>query len=350
MSNDQTLVVLTPGFAHDETDTTCLPLQQSLIKALNNNYPQLHIVILTFQYPYFKKKYNWFGTTVISFNGQNKGGFSKLLLRQKIYKALTEINNNNIICSILSFWCGECALTGNRFADKHGLKHYCWILGQDAKESNKYAKYIKLKADELIALSDFIQQEFKKNHGIRPKHIIPAGIDPKQFDSIVKEKDIDIIAAGSLIPLKRYDMLVHMIAVLKKQMPGIKAVLIGDGPGKKKLQQLIAAQDLQTNIILTGELPHGEVLRWMQRGKIFLHPSLYEGFGVVCAEALYAGCHVISFCQPMKQAIEHWHIVTTGEEMIQQALQILQNPQTTCNRVIFFTVDDIAKKMMELFK
>jgi glycosyltransferase involved in cell wall biosynthesis len=325
-------------------------LQQGVIKAIKENNPALQIIILAFQYPYLKKEYNWFGNTVISFNGRNKGGFAKLLLRQKIYSTLTELNNNNTICGLLSFWCGECALTGKRFADKNGLQHCCWILGQDARENNKYPKHLKLKAGELIALSDFIQQEFNKNHGVMPQHIIPAGIDPNQFDTTISKKDIDIVAAGSLIPLKQYDVLVNCIAAIQKIIPNIKAVLIGDGPEKNKLQQLITANGLQNNITLAGELPHHEVLQCMQRAKIFLHPSSYEGFGVVCAEALYAGCHVISFCQSMLQTIEQWHIVTTEEEMTKKTIQILQDEQTSYSSITFFTVKEIAKKIMQLYE
>ena len=54
----------------------------------------------------------------------------------------------------------------------------------------------------------------------------------------------------------------------------------------------------------------------MQRTKIFLHTSSYEGFSGACLEALYAGAHVISFCEPMKQKIDHWHIVKDEKEML----------------------------------
>ena len=349
-TDDKTLVILTPGFPSSEDDTTCLPMQQSLAKALKNNYHGLNIIILSFQYPYYKKTYSWFGLTVISFDGRNKGGLARLLLREKIYATLKKINSNNKILGLLSFWYGECAFIGKRFATKYHLKHYCWILGQDAKKENTYPRKIEPLANELIALSNFIQDEFEKNHSIRPQNIIPAGIDTQQFNNALQKKDIDIIAAGSLIPLKQYDIFITVIAAIKKQIPGIKAMLIGDGPEKIKMQKLIETYGLQPNITFAGELPHPEVLQWMQRGKIFLHPSSYEGFGVVCAEALYAGCHVISFCQPMKQAVEHWHIVMSAEAMKEKTLQILQDVQTTYNPVTFFTITDVAKKMMQLFE
>ena len=94
-------------------------------------------------------------------------------------------------------------------------------------------------------------------------------------------------------------------------MPGIKALLIGKGSEKNRLEQLITQLELQSNVVLTGELSYPEVLEQMQRAKVLLHPSSYEGFSGVCLEALYAGAHVISFCQARTQEIKQWHIVSS---------------------------------------
>ncbi|HEY6504013.1 MAG TPA: glycosyltransferase family 4 protein [Chitinophagaceae bacterium] len=347
--NKKTLVILIPGFPANEADTTCLPMQQSFTRNLKELYPGLEIIILSFQYPYFKKRYQWFGIPVISFDGRNKGGLNRLLLRQRLYKILKEIHRSSEVTGLLSFWFGECALVGKKFAEKYGLPHYCWLMGQDAKKENKYPGQLRPNANELVALSDFLQDEFERNHGIRPQYMIPPGIDTKQFNYTVKERDIDILAVGSLIPLKQYTILAGVVAEVKKKNLGIKAVLIGNGPEKNKLQALIAEYGLQSTIMLTGELAHPEVLNYMQRTKVFLHPSSYEGFGVVAIEALQAGCRVISFCKPMKQEIEHWHIVRSKEEMCEKVLTILSDPSANYKRVTFSTMETTVKKIMDLF-
>ena len=351
MSKDKkTLVILTPGFPKDEADSTCLPMQQQLIQTLLKNNPELSITVLSFQYPYHTTAYNWLSVNVIPFNGQNKGGLPRLLLQRKINTALKKIHNSTGITGLLSFWYGECALVGKRFTDKHNSKHLCWILGQDARKQNKYPKRVFLKAGELIALSDFLQDEFEKNHSIRPQHIIPAGVDPTLFRNAGSIKNINILAAGSLIPLKQYDIFLHVLAEIKKRLPQVKAMLVGEGPERKKLEALITQLGLQSTITLTGGLSHAEVLQQMQRAKLFLHPSSYEGFSGVCLEALQAGAHVISFCKAMEQEIEHWHIVSTKELMIQKALAILENPVTSHKQVTFQTMDEVAKKILALFR
>jgi glycosyltransferase involved in cell wall biosynthesis len=350
MSRDErTLVILIPGFAENEADSTCLPMQQSFVRALNRIYPQLNLIVLAFQYPYFKKEYKWFDATVISFDGRNKGGLSRLLLRRKLYAVLKKINKEKKIAGLLSFWYGECALVGKRFAGKYHLSHYCWIMGQDAGKENKYPQRIQVNPAELIALSDFLRDEFEKNHSIRPQHMIPAGIDPQQFTALTNKRDIDILAAGSLIQLKQYDVFIETVAEIKKQFPELKAMLVGDGPEKEKLQDLVTKSGLESAITLTGELPHPEVLGLMQRTKVFLHPSSYEGFSGVCLEALAAGIHVISFCKAMKQEIGHWHIASSKEEMKQKALEILQTPGIVHSPASPFLINDSVKAIMRLF-
>ena len=351
MINQQndTFIILTPGFASSEADTNCLPMQQGLIRTLREEYPNLNIILLAFQYPYFKRTYQWQGATVISFNGKNKGGLSRIIREREIMAVLKKLHRTNKLIGLLSFWMAECAGVGNRFAKENGLKHYCWILGQDARVSNKYIKYMKAESDEMVALSDFLQDEFERNHGVRPAYMIPSGTDIKRLPPPAAKRDIDILGAGSLIALKRFDRFVEIIAAIKKQVPAVTAQLVGEGPEKEKILALIARHQLQDTIILTGEIPHPELLKLMQRAKILLHPSLYEGFSGVCQEALACGAQVISFCRAMKQEIDQWHIVNNDQEMIAVTVSLMQESSFANHPVIPFPMTDVAGKMMELF-
>ncbi len=324
-------------------------MQQGLVRTLQEDHPGLNIVVIAFQYPYFKKTYKWHNSTVISFNGKNKGGLSRILRGKEIHAVLNKIHRKNKIIGLLSFWYGECAAVGKSFADRNGLKHFCWILGQDARRGNKCVRYVKAETGELIALSDFLQEEFERNYGIRPRHVIPSGTDTRRLPTGGPGRDIDIIGAGSLIPLKRPDLFIKMVAEIKKYHPSVNVVWAGDGPEKEKLHALIAAHQLGENVRLTGEMDHPELLKLMQRAKILLHPSSYEGFSGVCQEALACGAQVISFCKPMNQDLEQWYITRTNEQMVQKACDLLADRQLTSKRVVPFPMDVISEKMIQLF-
>src|SRR5579872_3605943 len=224
-SQPKALVILSPGFPKDAADSTCVPAQQVFVKNLKKNFPHLAIIVLTFQYPYYTSEYLWDNVTVTSFGGKNKSGVSRFLIWIRAWIKLRQLFRQYQVIGLLSFWLGECALIGSRFAKRNKLKHYCWILGQDAKPGNKYYHYVKPKADELIALSDFIADEFDRNYQVKPAHIITTGIDPSMFGVTDRERDIDILGAGSLIPLKQYHLLVNIVSILRYTFPNIKAVI-----------------------------------------------------------------------------------------------------------------------------
>ena len=149
--------------------------------------------------------------------------------------------------------------------------------------------------------------------------------------------------------MKNYDQFITVVAAVKKLLPGIKAEIVGKGPGQKILNDIIIKNDLQNNIRMTGELPYDAVLDRMQRTKIFLHPSSAEGFSGVCMEALYAGAHVVSFCKPMNNDIEKWHITPSVEEMVSQTNKILGNLPGDYNRVLLYSIDETAATFSALF-
>jgi glycosyltransferase involved in cell wall biosynthesis len=351
MSNRKdSLIILTPGFPASEEDTTCLPMQQQFVRSLNALYPRINVIILSFQYPYHTRTYKWFDTTVVCLNGQNKRGLSKLLLRKKINTTLKDIHNENHIVGLLSFWYGECAYIGKKFGEKYGIKHFCWLFGQDAKKENRYPRTIRPKSNELIALSDFLQDEFEKNHGIRPATVIPPGNDTTLTENSASIRNIDILGVGSLIRLKQYDIFIEVVDEIKKKFPLVKARLAGSGQETKNLQNLISKLKLDDHVILTGELAHDRVLQLMHRTKVLLHTSSYEGFSGVCLEALNAGSHVITFTKPMHHVIPQWHVVQSKNEMIEKLVEILQNPNISYERQVVFKMEDTVRKIMELYK
>jgi glycosyltransferase involved in cell wall biosynthesis len=345
----KTLVILTPGFPKDEGDCTCMPDRQIFVRVLKETYSELNIIVLTFQYPYKKAEYRWNGIKVIALGGKNKRGLPRRLIWLQAWRELKKIKAAYNVIGLLSFWMDECAFIADKFAKKFALKHYCWLLGQDARPGNEYVYLMLPNGDNLVALSDFIVDEFKRNYGVMPKYTVPGAIDPLLFKVFTGDRDIDIVGAGSLISLKQYDVFVDVILSLKRDFPQIKTVICGNGPEMKPLQAKIEHLGLEDNITLTGELPHGEVIALMQRAKVFLHPSRYEGFGIVCLEALYAGAKVVSFVQPMKHDIQNWHIAENAADMQQIVTGILLDKALPFYPVLPYHATDSAKAIMALY-
>lgn len=345
-----TLIILTPGFPENEADTTCLPDRQIFIRVLRETYPDLNIVVISFQYPFRACEYSWHGMPVIALGGKGKSGVSRRMLWFRAYQKLKQFHKENKLIGLLSFWLDECAFIGHMFAKKNELQHFAWLLGQDARGGNRYVSKMVTDGSNLIALSQFLKEEFERNYGVAPQHLVSNGINPQLFGGSPAVRDIDIMGAGSLIPLKQYHLLIEVVKVLTSTFPNIKVVICGDGPELQNLQDKVEAYGLQQNITFTGRLTHAETLRVMQQTKVFLHPSSYEGYSTVTLEALYAGAHVISITSPMGKAFKHHYIVANLEEMAQTALRVLLDDNRDHQPVLIQSAAQMAHEIMALYQ
>ncbi|OCX50226.1 hypothetical protein BEL04_23230 [Mucilaginibacter sp. PPCGB 2223] len=349
MNERKTLVILSPGFPENEADTTCMPFSQVFVRGLKQSYPQLNIVIVAFEYPFKKSSYSWEGIPVIALGGKNRSRLYRWANWTRVWKTLTRLNKQYQVIGLLSFWFDECAFVGHHFARRHRLKHFSWMLGQDARPGNRYFRWIRPQSGSLIALSDFVAQQVLDNYGILPANTITTGIDVSLFKPGAGQRDIDILGAGSLIPLKQYDVFIDVVKFMKEFIPDINTVICGKGPEKERLQTLIRQNRLEGNITLRDEVPHAEVLSLMQRSKVFLHTSSYEGFAAVFQEALYAGAQVVSFVKPMAGRIEHLHPVSDLVEMCHKLLDIFDAAEPDHEPVLAYPIQKTASSIMQLY-
>jgi glycosyltransferase involved in cell wall biosynthesis len=347
MSHSKSIIILTPGFPVDENDTSCLPSQQLFVRSLNKLFPTIKVIVISLQYPAHITPYLWFGNTIIPLDGKSYGTFLKPLFWIRSIKRVIRIAKEENISSIISFWCQETALIGSQVSKRLGITHKIWISGQDARKENMWMRLMKVDSKALVAMSDFLAKEFSKNHGITPAYVVRNGIEESLFSKSYLSKDIELIGVGSLIPLKQYDKFIEVVEKIKKARPDVKAFLVGDGPERKHLEELIALKKLDSTITMCGELPHEEAIRLLERSKVLLHPSSYEGYSTVCLEALYAGCNVVSFTFAENEKIQNWDVVETIEEMTEMTLEIV-NANNTPERVLVNSMDRAAADFITL--
>jgi glycosyltransferase involved in cell wall biosynthesis len=136
--------------------------------------------------------------------------------------------------------------------------------------------------------------------GDREITVLPIGIDTDGIDSVLPAKTrSDVLFAGRLIREKHVDVLVDAVGILRLASPGIRCVIIGDGPERINLEEKVRSLDLSDNILFTGFLPRSEdVIAHMKSSRVFVLPSTREGFGISVLEALAAGIPVVTIDHP----------------------------------------------------
>jgi glycosyltransferase involved in cell wall biosynthesis len=344
------VVVLTPGFPEDENDTTCLPAFQQFALSLKKQYPSIEIIVLSFQYPFECKEYEWYGIKVMAIGGSNKEGAKRFMTWAKAYRQLQKIRNQKIIIGLLSLWLTECSLVAKYFAKLNGLKHYMWLIGQDAKLSNQYIKRIQPKGKYIIAMSDFLKEEYQKNHHEVPFMVAENGINEYAFPKLnTEQRSIDILGVGSLIQLKNYELFIEIIAELKVMYPRITALIAGIGEEEQHLKALVETLNLQSNITFAGLVSHTKVFDLMNDSRIFLHTSHYEGNSTVLMEALYSGCYTYSTCSLSNRLTENLSVLKTKADFVKEISMQLEKNELNSNRITFNSMDQTATKIMNLF-
>jgi len=339
---------VTPGFPKDEGDTTCLPFVQQFVLALKNNFPDHQFIFISLQYPFKQGLYKWNDMDVYAIGGKNKKHIFGLRTKRLALQKLNELKEIVNIRGIISLWCIDTAMVADKFALKNNIRHLIWIPGQDAKKTNGFVKKIKPKSEQLVAISDFVKREFKKNHQIEPLHVITNGVNLQVFEPLnMQHRPIDILGAGSLIPLKNYTLFIEVISELVKLYPNLNVKIAGDGPEKETLNDLILKYKLVDTIELLGLKSHQETLLLMNQSNFFLHTSNYEGNSTVLAEALYSGCQVVSTQSLSDSTVKNLY-VREDLPAIVDCLKGLLKHRTIPERIIFNTMENSAKKMMEI--
>jgi len=220
-------------------------------------------------------------------------------------------------------------------------------MGQDVKSSNKYLGLLKNKNITIVALSKNQSDQFFKLTNRNADEIIHWGIDDVPVSNC--ERDIDLLAVGSLIPLKNYSLFIKLIEKIAATNPDIKCILTGTGPEELNLKQLVKGKGLEKNINFTGVLNRSEIFKLMQRSKIFIHPSKFEGFGFVFAEALANGMNIVSFNVGYAQPHPKWFIAEYEQDFINIAITLLAS-KLDSNPVNLFPLAKTVSRYASLYE
>jgi glycosyltransferase involved in cell wall biosynthesis len=186
------------------------------------------------------------------------------------------------------------------FHDIYGLKG--WIESQRSHTWGLLGHLAttiaaRLPHDRIISVSPQCRQKLI-NLGVPEKKItvIPNGVDLKLFDSIqVKKVPNQVLYVGRLVDFKHVDWLIQSFAIVLKEVPGAKLKIVGGGPEREKLEELVKKLGLRARVTFTGLTPTYEaVTRYYKESEVFVLPSTVEGEAIVLKEAMAAGLPLIA--------------------------------------------------------
>jgi glycosyltransferase involved in cell wall biosynthesis len=170
-------------------------------------------------------------------------------------------------------------------------------------------------AARIFAVSNFTKNEMEKLFGIPADRIevVYNAIDERFLHGHASVADRQLVVqryqvtypfllyAGRISPHKNVVRMIEAFSALKTQLekdgelPDLKLIIIGDDlSGNPDLRRTVVRSGVHNDVRFLGFVPI-EVLRiFYDMAKIFVFPSLYEGFGLPPLEAMAHGTPVVA--------------------------------------------------------
>jgi glycosyltransferase involved in cell wall biosynthesis len=160
------------------------------------------------------------------------------------------------------------------------------------------------------------------DNAISYKDIINSYIEEKTYDGVFLSRLVERKGIWDLIPIWKK---------IVENIPSARLCVIGSGPEMERLKSKIEEENLSKNITLMGEVSDKKKFELLSSSKIFVFPSYYESWGIVIAEAIACGLHVVAYDLSIYHEIFNGNICTVKmgnvNEMSEKVIKFLTHPQ-----------------------
>ena len=229
-----------------------------------------------------------------------------------------------------------------------------------------------LAADKIIAISEQTKNDIISFFHIPENKIevIYQGCNPLFYEQksedeinkcLKKHKipDTYILSVGTL---ERRKNALHVLEGLKNSGLNIPVVFVGKPTNYLKiLEEYIQKNNMKNQVIFRHNIPTNDLPAIYQAAKIFIYPSLFEGFGIPILEALNSGTPVITnkygcFMEAGGKAANYVNpnhpeeIGASIREIIQQPEIAKKMKKTGLDYAQNFTQEKIAKQLINMYK
>jgi glycosyltransferase involved in cell wall biosynthesis len=207
-------------------------------------------------------------------------------------------------------------------------------------------RHVLKKAARILAVSNFTKSEIEKLFGIPEQHIevVYNAIDERFLRGHASDSDRQalvsryqvtypfLLYAGRIGPHKNLVRIIQAFAALKAELekqlllPDLKLIIIGDELSKHPdLRRTVIRSGVQNDVRFMGFVPIEMLRVFYDAAKVFVFPSLYEGFGLQPLEAMAHGTIVVtSNTSSLPEAIGEAAVLVNPENVFEIMRGILR--------------------------
>jgi len=154
------------------------------------------------------------------------------------------------------------------------------------------------RASVILAVSPVTLQRLQPRNRQKALLLSQVGVDWKEVATLPERRSnhgshLRLLSVGRLIHWKGFALGIKAFALFNQQYANSEYCVIGDGPERTRLTELVSSMGLSRVVQLPGSLSRSDYLRQLVHSDLLLHPSLHEPGAYVIAEAMAARLPVI---------------------------------------------------------
>lgn len=164
------------------------------------------------------------------------------------------------------------------------------------------------KADQIITVSNHSKKDLQKYRDVLPEkisvapgaaneHYRPRNLSSESRERLRKKYDLPdqfLLYVGNIEPRKNLVGIIEALSLLNKEDRPPLVIVGKEQLADENFKQVYQQCDFKDQITFTGYVAEDDLPLLYNLARIFIFPSLYEGFGLPVLEAIQSGTPVIT--------------------------------------------------------
>ena len=137
----------------------------------------------------------------------------------------------------------------------------------------------------VVTDSEHVRGELIERYRLDPERVrvIHLAVDHERFWPDTRRREPFVLYPANFWAHKNHERLFEALSLVRRERPELRLVLCGADHGRRRLPDGVESH---------GHVPGAELVELYRSAAALVYPSLYEGFGIPCLEAMACGCPV----------------------------------------------------------
>src|ERR1700730_1700780 len=156
-------------------------------------------------------------------------------------------------------------------------------------------------ASFVVTVSDYSAKQLRRDFPDATVFRIYNGLDLSIFKQANPSTDpLKLVSVGRLIEKKGFPFLIEACALLRAREIRFSCEIVGEGPDREELEQLIQSRNLGAQVHLLGPRAQPEIIDLLARSSLFVFPAIHDRSGdtdnlpTVLIEAMASGLPIVA--------------------------------------------------------